>query len=585
MDPSARPDLIWSAPATMLAPMNRPPRRIPPPRPLLHAALLGLVLVGVPGFALAKTGDDTPEALRKAAEEATRERPAPARKHKGAPRAVSPEVQGLITKGNRFYALGEYDGARLQYLEAMRLDPKSPEAHYGLGITYLAMGDVSSAIAAWRRSGDMDTVTANLFDEFGKFRAARDAVRSQLVATRQSQAERLERRDEEASQRYVKKGMGGLLDSSTKAMLGKLDMPQGAPSGEDANVVATYDARAGESLAPKSGGVNDEDLAQDNLPSPAADVPLSVGNVPAPASASHAAPAESAPLPPLSAEQARDPRARGRYYAQAGKPAAAATAFEEVLRTQPDDAEALDYLAALHLASGDMDRAEGEYKRLASLRPADSPPLANLGGIYMDQGRFDEASATLDQALKRNPKDGRALNNLAGVYYKTGRTDEAVKLLERAVQANPDDLNARNNLAGIYYRQEKFDLAIQELQKILEVEPSFGVAAANLEEAIRRKREFADARRTGKMRARQIVVGTQAEAEDLRAQIKGPGDFARLAREKSLDPSASNGGDMGFFSPGDLDDETASAVKRLAPGETSGIVRTPDGYAIIERLN
>jgi len=564
--------------------MNRPPRQIPQ-RSLLHAALLGLLLVILPGSAHAKQGDDASEALREAAEEAARERAAEgAKRDKGAPRFVSPQVQALVTKGNRFYALGEYDGARVQYLEALRIDPKSPEAHYGLGITYLAMGDVSSAIAAWRRSGDMDTVTAGLFDEFGRFREAREAVRSQLVATRESQAQALARRNEESSERYVKKGVGGLLDSSTKAMLGKLDLPEGAPEGEGADVAASYDARAGESLAPSGGGLSEEDLTQDRLPRAATDVPLSMQNVPERSSPSATAPAVAAPLPPLTAEQAKEPGARGRYYARSGNPAAASTAFEEVLRSKPDDAEALDYLAALHLASGDVDRAEGEYKRLAALRPGDSPPLANLGGIYLNQGRFDEASATLERALERNPRDGRALNNLAGVYYKTGRTDEAVKLLERAVQANPDDLNARNNLAGIYYRQEKFDLAIQELQKILEVDSAFGVAAANLEEAIRRKREFADAKREGKMRARQIVVGSQADAVAIRAQIKGPEDFVRLAREKSIDPSASNGGDMGFFAPGDLDDRTAAAVKRLAPGETSGVVRTPDGWAIYQRL-
>ncbi len=564
--------------------MNHPLRQIPS-RPLLHVALLGLILAILPGFAHAKKGDDTSEALREAAEEAARERATETEKRdKGAPRPVSPKVQALVTKGNRFYALGEYDGARVQYLEALRIDPKSPEAHYGLGITYLAMGDVSSAIAAWRRSGDMDTVTAGLFDEFGRFREARDAVRSQLVATRELQAQALARRNQESSERYVKKGMGGLLDSSTKAMLGKLDIPEGAPEGEDADVAASYDARAGESLAPRGGGMSEEELAQDRLPRPAADVPLSMESVPDRPSHPAAAPPEAAPLPPLPAEQAKDPRARGRYYARSGNPGAASTAFEEVLRSKPDDAEALDYLAALHLASGDLDRAEGEYKRLAALRPGDSPPLANLGGIYMNQGRFDEASATLERALERNPRDGRALNNLAGVYYKTGRTDDAVKLLVRAVQANPDDLNARNNLAGIYYRQERFDLAIQELQKILEVDAAFGVAAANLEEAIRRKREFADARREGKMRARKIVVGSQADAEAVRAQIKGPEDFPRIAREKSLDPSGANGGDMGFFAPGELDDHAAAAVKRLAPGETSGVVRTSDGWVIYQRL-
>jgi parvulin-like peptidyl-prolyl isomerase len=61
--------------------------------------------------------------------------------------------------------------------------------------------------------------------------------------------------------------------------------------------------------------------------------------------------------------------------------------------------------------------------------------------------------------------------------------------------------------------------------------------------------------------------------------------MARLAREKSIDPSASAGGTWAFFSPGDPDDETASAMKRLAPGETSGVVRNPAGWVIFQRVN
>jgi parvulin-like peptidyl-prolyl isomerase len=80
-------------------------------------------------------------------------------------------------------------------------------------------------------------------------------------------------------------------------------------------------------------------------------------------------------------------------------------------------------------------------------------------------------------------------------------------------------------------------------------------------------------------------VSTQAEAEGLRAQIKSPDEFARVAREKSLDPSAAEGGDMGFFAPGEIDETAEAAIKRLSPGEISGVIRTPAGYAIFQRLN
>ncbi|MFQ5457690.1 MAG: tetratricopeptide repeat protein [Myxococcota bacterium] len=507
------------------------------------------------------------EREERAAREAEEGRPA---------RVVPPEVQALISKGNRFYALGDYDAARVQYLEALKEDNGSPEAHYGLGMTYLAMGDMNGAIIAWRRAGGVDTVTANLFDEFRSFRAARDAVQAQLRSTRRNQAAVLARAEEPVGERYVSRGTGGLLDSSTKAMLGRLEIAGAAADGEGEAAPALGD----ESLAPRAGGIEEEDLAQARLPRSASELKLSVLDVP------DTAPSPGGPAaPPLSADEAQDPKARGLYYVRTGNDPSAIAAFEEATASNPEDGESLEYLAGLYLAAAKTDKAEEAYKRLALLRPDASQPLTNLGGLYMNLGRFDEAVETLQQALGRDPRDSLAMNNLAGVYYKTGRVDEAVLQLKRALEVNPRDLNAHNNLAGIYYRQERFDRAIAQLQKILSIDPSHGVAAANLEEAFKRKREHENARRERKMRARQIVVASREEAQAVRSEIHNGDDFVRLARERSIDASSAKGGDIGFFSKGELESQVEESIIRLAPGEISGVVKTPAGYAIFQRLN
>jgi len=545
---------------------------------ILAAAVLPAL---APRLAAAAT-DDVPDALREAGEAIEREVPEEkAPEEKGLPpREIPPEVQGILSKGNRFYALGDYDAARVQYLEAIRKDPGSPEGHYGLGMTYLALGDLNAAIIAWRRAGGVDSVTAGLFDEFRSFRAARDAVQSQLRATRREQAAAVARQEQPVSERYVKRGAGGLFDSSTRAMLGRLDIP--SEEGEAGTEAGVLPSLGGDALPAPEEGIAEEDLAQARLPRPAADLPLSVLDVTdAPSAAGPAPP----PPPPLGPEQAADPKARGIYYVQTGNDSGAMSAFEEVLAAHPDDTEALTYVAGLYLAAGRPDEAETSYKRLAVLEPASSVPLTNLGGMYMNLGRFDEASETLQEALRRDPTDSLAMNNLAGVYYKTGRVDEAVRQLEAAIEINPKDLNAHNNLAGIYYRQEKFDRAIEALQKILTIDPAHAVAAANLEEAYKRKREFESARRERKMRARQIVLASREEAEAVRGEIENGSDFVRMARERSVDETASKGGDLGFFEKGELDSESEEAIRKLSPGEISGVVKTPGGYSIFQRLD
>lgn len=86
-----------------------------------------------------------------------------------------------------------------------------------------------------------------------------------------------------------------------------------------------------------------------------------------------------------------------------------------------------------------------------------------------------------------------------------------------------------------------------------------------------------------KVRARHILVETEKEANNILQQLKeGIIDFAELAKEKSICPSASNGGDLGFFSKGQMVKEFEDVAFSLEPGEISGVVKTEFGYHIIK---
>lgn len=87
-----------------------------------------------------------------------------------------------------------------------------------------------------------------------------------------------------------------------------------------------------------------------------------------------------------------------------------------------------------------------------------------------------------------------------------------------------------------------------------------------------------------KMRALHILVRTREEAEEVLREIKAGTDFRQLARKRSLDPSASKGGDLGYFGKGELLKEFEDAVLKLKPGEVSDVVKTRLGYHIIKRI-
>jgi foldase protein PrsA len=88
------------------------------------------------------------------------------------------------------------------------------------------------------------------------------------------------------------------------------------------------------------------------------------------------------------------------------------------------------------------------------------------------------------------------------------------------------------------------------------------------------------------VKARHILVETEAEADEIIALLKGGADFAVLAGERSKDPgSKSQGGDLGFFNRNySMYQEFLDAAFALAVGEVSAPVKSPVGYHVIEVL-
>jgi peptidyl-prolyl cis-trans isomerase C len=85
------------------------------------------------------------------------------------------------------------------------------------------------------------------------------------------------------------------------------------------------------------------------------------------------------------------------------------------------------------------------------------------------------------------------------------------------------------------------------------------------------------------VRASHILVKSEQEAKDVIAQLEKGADFAKLAKEKSIDPSKDrNAGDLGFFSKEQMVKEFAEAAFGMKKGETSKTpVKTQFGWHVI----
>lgn len=94
--------------------------------------------------------------------------------------------------------------------------------------------------------------------------------------------------------------------------------------------------------------------------------------------------------------------------------------------------------------------------------------------------------------------------------------------------------------------------------------------------------EIKDKFAQNKVKARHILVEDADTAAKLIKQLDSGADFAKLAQANSTGPSAGNGGDLGWFSAGEMVPEFSKAAFALKKGEfTSAPVETQFGFHVI----
>jgi peptidyl-prolyl cis-trans isomerase C len=108
--------------------------------------------------------------------------------------------------------------------------------------------------------------------------------------------------------------------------------------------------------------------------------------------------------------------------------------------------------------------------------------------------------------------------------------------------------------------------------------------AALTDEALRKVYEEATKEMKGEIevRARHILVETEPEAKDVLVELGKGRDFAELAKERSKDPGAAEGGDLGYFTKDQMVPEFAEVAFKLEKGQLSAPVQTQFGWHIIK---
>jgi len=108
--------------------------------------------------------------------------------------------------------------------------------------------------------------------------------------------------------------------------------------------------------------------------------------------------------------------------------------------------------------------------------------------------------------------------------------------------------------------------------------------AATTDDAMKKVYEQASKEIMGEdeVHARHILVETEDEAKAVEEELKKGTDFAELAKKKSKDPGASDGGDLGFFTKDQMVPEFSTVAFALEPGKISDPVKSQFGWHVIK---
>jgi len=197
-----------------------------------------------------------------------------------------------------------------------------------------------------------------------------------------------------------------------------------------------------------------------------------------------------------------------------GKVSEAEAVLTSILKTEPQQFDALHLLGVANYMQGKLEVASGFFLRAIEIDPQSAKTFYNLGIVHnarkeyqnavqcfqraldLDSGDSD-VSCALGDSLAALDRHGEAIDwykhaivvdndnveahsNLGTALSKLGRLDDAVAHYRKAIDINPDYAKAHNNLGTALSELERLDDAVTHYRKAIDINPDYAKAHNNL---------------------------------------------------------------------------------------------------------
>ena len=151
----------------------------------------------------------------------------------------------------------------------------------------------------------------------------------------------------------------------------------------------------------------------------------------------------------------------------------AITIYKSVLEKEPKSAMLLYMLGEAQEFKGDTNSAIDSFRRCTQQAPNDVSCLLQLSLAMEATGKRDQAKPIYEQILKVQPDQPVALNNLAYIKAEEGvDLDQALTMAQRAVQKMPQSTVMADTLGWVYIKKNLSEDAIRIFRDLVVKEPA-----------------------------------------------------------------------------------------------------------------
>jgi len=197
----------------------------------------------------------------------------------------------------------------------------------------------------------------------------------------------------------------------------------------------------------------------------------------------------------------------------------------------------------------------------------ESPVVATINGQQITEADLALAQEELGPQFGQMPEDQRRAAALSAVID--------VRLFASEAQKEGIDKTDEFQRRTEFLRQRALHSAYIDANVVKPI--------TDEELNARYEEEVAKIPQQEEVHARHILVDSEEEAKNIITQLDEGGDFAEIAKEKSKDGAAANGGDLGYFTEGAMVPEFSKAAFAMEPGTHSEEpVKTQFGWHVIK---